>query len=88
MSIEQNKMIMRRMIDEIWNKGNVWNQSYERGKPTGPGRAMSNNGDQPPELLWKPRTRLISSRPTRLGTTRSWRKPSSPLVSWWSRNCS
>jgi len=23
MSIEQNKMIMRRMIDEIWNKGNL-----------------------------------------------------------------
>jgi len=23
MTIEQNKMIMRRMIDEIWNKGNL-----------------------------------------------------------------
>src|SRR5688500_13450049 len=46
---------------EVHRDGKVHVQEYERGKPTGPVREMSKNGDRPPALLWKQRTRLTGT---------------------------
>src|SRR5688572_26635995 len=46
---------------EVHRDGKVHVQEYERGKPKGPVREMSKNGDRPPELLWKQRTRLTGT---------------------------
>ncbi len=46
---------------EVHRDGKVHVQEYERGKPTGPVRAMSKNEEEPPSLMWKPRTRLTGT---------------------------
>jgi DNA gyrase subunit B len=46
---------------EVHRDGKVHVQEYERGKPLGPVRAMSKNEEEPPSLMWKPRTRLTGT---------------------------
>ncbi len=62
---------------EVHREGKVFEQSYERGKPTGPVRTIAQGSHQPPSVSWRE-----TAKPTGTITTFSPDPEMFPLIEW------